>query len=121
MRIFALAAAVSMSLTPAMTMAQGSACPANSVLSEGACVCAEGFALGPAGSCLSTAAPDVVVAVDSGELAGVPLMSKIPPEAFVVGGLVILAGVIIGIAAASDDDAAGGTTTTTTTATTTTN
>ena len=110
-----------MSLTPAMTMAQGAACPENSVLSGGACVCADGFALGPAGNCLSTAAPDVVVAVDSGQLAGVPLMSQIPPEALVIGGLVILAGVIIGIAAANDDDAAGGTTTTTTTTATTTN
>ena len=119
MRIFALAAAVSMSLTPAVPMAQ--ACPENAVLSGGICVCADGFALAPGGNCISTAAPDVVVAVDSGQLAGVPLMSKIPPEALVIGGLVILAGVIIGIAAASDDDAAGGTTTTTTTATTTTN
>ena len=116
MRLLALAAAASMSLAPNLVMAQA-ACPANAVLSGGVCVCADGFTLGAGGACVSTAAPDVVVAVDAGTTArgGLPVMGDIPPGAVVVGGLVLLAGVIIGIAAASDDDDAAGTTTTTTT------
>lgn len=116
MRILALAAAASMSLAPTLTMAQNDTCPENSVLQGGACVCADGYALGAGGVCLASGGePDVVVAVDPGQTAGLPILEEIPPGAIVVGGLVLLAGAIIGIAAASDDDDGTPTTTTTTT------
>lgn len=117
MRILALAAAASMSLAPTLTMAQS--CPANAVLSGNICVCAEGFTVGGGGACVPANVPDVVVAVDAGTTADLPILSTIPPEAIVVGGLVILAGIIIGIAAGSDDDSTSTSTTTTTTTTTT--
>lgn len=113
MRILALAAAASMSMAPTLTMAQ-SACPPNAVLQGGVCVCAEGYMLTSDGTCESTDR-EAVVAVDAGGTAGLPVMGEIPPGAIVVGGLVLLAGVAIGIAAASDDDDSSGTTTTTTT------
>lgn len=114
MRLLALAAAASMSLAPTLSMAQS--CPENSTLKDGVCVCAEGFALNAVGLCVPPG-PDVVVAVDAGAVAPgpLPILSSIPPGAIIVGGLVILAGVIIGIAAAS-----GGTANTTFTTPTTT-
>lgn len=115
MRILALAAAASMSLAPTLTMAQQDVCPPNASLEAGVCVCAQGFTLGPGGACVSSAVPDAVVAVQTQPAADLPILGAIPPGAIVVGGLVLLAGVAIGIAAAHDDDDAAGTTTTTTT------
>ncbi len=107
MRILALAAAASMSLAPAVTMADD-ICPVNSELVGGACQCAEGFVLGAAGACIPTAGSSGVAGgVEAGETANLPILSKIPKEALIIGGLVILAGVIIGIAAASNGKSNG--------------
>lgn len=115
MRFLSLAAAAAMSLAPTLAMAQ-SGCPANAVLRDSVCVCADGFMLVASGACVASA-PTTTVAVESGTTAasGLPVLGEIPPGAAVVGGLVVLAGVAIGIAAASDDDDSAGTTTTTTT------
>lgn len=125
MRILALAAAASMSLVPTLSMAQ-TGCPANAILRDSACVCADGYSLAADGACVSNVsaeggetigATETTVAVESGGTAGLPVLGSVPPGAAVVGGLVVLAGVAIGIAAASSDSTSDVTTTTTTTTT----
>lgn len=112
MKTLALAAAAAMSLAPTLSMAQ-SACPANAVMQNGACACVSGYELGAGGACVPMAASQSA----TGGTATVPVMDTIPTGAIVVGGMVILAGVVIGIAAAGSDSSSGTTTTTTTTTT----
>lgn len=113
MKILALAAAASLSLSSTVTMAQ-MACPPNAVLNGGgACECAPGFTLGEGLQCVQPQA-DVVVAVDPGETAVTSgLLGDIPPAAAAAGVAAIVAGVALGLALSDDDDSTSTTTTTT--------
>lgn len=110
MRFLALAAAASLTLAPTLPLAQQGVCPQNAIQRGNTCFCAPGFLLSDTGACV-VSGPDVKLAVQPGGSAGrpLPILSTIPADAIIVGSLVILGGMIIGIAATS-----GGTPTTTT-------
>jgi len=108
-RVIAFVAAASVAFGSTVTMAQ-IACPANAVYRDSVCICADGFSL-VSGSCISSAliaeepqAPtggETTASVESGGHANLPVLGSMPAGAVIVGGLVMLAGIAIGVAAAS--------------------